>query len=106
MIDVAAAEQCCEALIGYLRYLGVLQGKTQPQEVTLYGKIVTIAAPHPGLFLPEATPGMRCKAGECLGSFEGTPVTAPFDGVISTISKARYCFAGERMAAVAPHKTE
>jgi predicted deacylase len=103
-IDVTAAEQCCKTIIGYLCYLGILEKKPQLLPVIFYGKITDISAPHPGLFMPVATPGSESREGECLGTFDGVPVTAPFDGVITTVSPARYCFAGERMAGVASLK--
>jgi predicted deacylase len=101
-IDLQAAEDCRQAVIRYLIHLGVLEGAASRLPVHFYGKIATLCAPRPGLFLPGATPGSRCVQGEILGTLEEAPVTAPFDGVITTLRQASYCFAGERLAGVAP----
>lgn len=106
VINAKAAEECCEALNRYLIRLGVLEGELHQSQVTFYGRINTLLAPHPGLFLPLATAGARCDKGHLLGTFEGHPVIAPFSGVITNLSQARYCFAGERMAGVAPFEKD
>ncbi|MFM1654187.1 succinylglutamate desuccinylase/aspartoacylase family protein [Brevibacillus sp. B_LB10_24] len=101
-IDLQAAEDCCQAVLRYLIHLGVLEGEASRPPVRFYGKISTLCAPRPGLFLPRAKPGSHCVQGEVLGTLEEAPVTAPFDGVITTLRQASYCFAGERLAGVAP----
>ncbi|MET3288834.1 UNVERIFIED_CONTAM: putative deacylase [Brevibacillus sp. OAP136] len=101
-IDVAAAEECSRAVIRYLHHLGVLSASVPGQPVTFYDEITTVVAQEPGLFLPALEPGIICERGTALGTWNDTPLLAPFTGVITTISPPRYCFTGESLAGIAP----
>ncbi|MGC5326901.1 succinylglutamate desuccinylase/aspartoacylase family protein [Brevibacillus sp. SYSU BS000544] len=104
-IDVPAAEECCQAILRYLKHLGLLASDfpvSPDSPVTFYAEITSLTAPRPGLFLPIASAGSSCAEGELLGTFDGSAVTAPFAGVITSVSPPRYCFAGENLADVAP----
>ncbi|MGG1658179.1 succinylglutamate desuccinylase/aspartoacylase family protein [Brevibacillus sp. NRS-1366] len=101
-IDIPAAVECCRAIIRCLHHLGLVDAASPGSSVAFYNEITTLTAPHPGLFIPEATAGETCMEGELLGTFEGNPVIAPLSGVITTVSPPRYCFAGESLAGIAP----
>lgn len=101
-IHLEAAALAEKAVANLLRTLKVLEGAPAVADVTFYGKIREVAAPAPGLFLPAVAPGARVAEGTVLGSFEGKEVRAPHSGVVTSISLARYCFAGEWLAGVAP----
>ncbi|MFE1625118.1 succinylglutamate desuccinylase/aspartoacylase family protein [Brevibacillus reuszeri] len=102
IIDIPAAEECCRAIIRSLRHLGLVNAASLGSSVVFYDEITILTAPHPGLFIPEATAGETCAEGDLLGTFDGNPVIAPFSGVITTVSPPRYCFAGESLAGIAP----
>lgn len=104
-IDLPAAEECCQAILRCLHHLGLLAcgaHNSPGSPVTFYAQIRTLTAPRSGLFLPQATAGLTCEEGQLLGTFEGSPVIAPFTGVITAVSPPRYCFAGESLVDVAP----
>lgn len=103
-IDLPAATMARQGVENLLRSLDVLEGDSSSAraEVTFYGKIHTLEAPGPGLFLPVVTAGSVVDEGTVLGSIEGAPVRAPFAGVAINVSLPRYCFAGERMIGIAP----
>ncbi|MGD8188940.1 succinylglutamate desuccinylase/aspartoacylase family protein [Brevibacillus ginsengisoli] len=104
-IDLPAAEECCQAILRYLHHLGLLAvaaHRSPGSPVTFYGEISTLTAPRPGLFLPTATADLPCKEGELLGTFEGSPIIAPFTGVITAVRPPRYCISGESLVEVAP----
>ncbi|MGE7273233.1 succinylglutamate desuccinylase/aspartoacylase family protein [Brevibacillus panacihumi] len=102
MINLRAAEECFQTVLKYLCHLGMVEGETNSSPVHFYGKITTLTAPSPGLFLPIAKAGESCQEGEILGTYNGSPVKAPFDGVITAICPPRYSFAGERMVRLSP----
>lgn len=103
VVHLEAAEECCRAILNYLRYLGIVEGEHVRRQVSYYNKIGTIEAREYGLFVPAAHPGTICRADETLGTFNGEIVAAPYDGIILAVQPAKYCFRGERMVRLAPN---
>lgn len=103
MINLAGANECYQALIRFLTFLGILNEITSPgKEVTFYGRIHTLKSSDFGLFLPIVQPGDHCEINEILGTLNGIAVNAPFKGVILAVNPPRYTFSGERLIRIAP----
>lgn len=101
-VDLQAAELARDAVLNLLRRAGVVDGEPASRPVAFVGSIQEIPVPAPGFFSPTASVGDRVAEGDVLGEFDGRLVVAPCAGVIISLGLPRYCFAGERLAGVAP----
>lgn len=96
-VDLAAAEEAYQALLGLIRQLGIVdEPATKPQPV-FCGKLQTEQSSADGYFQPAVQGGTWVKAGDLLGTFNGEPMYAKKDSRIMNIGPARYLFKGNAL---------
>lgn len=101
VIDLPAAEESYQALLGLLRQLGMLEGPAEKPNPSFYGKLQPLQADEVGLFMPAIKPGDTFKEGQTLGKVGTKEMPAPFDGVATMVRPPSYVFKGTPLANIA-----
>lgn len=102
VVDVAAGNRAAAALVGLLQEMEVMPGAAHRAAPAFYGKLKTVGAGGPGLFLPALAPGAPVRIGERLGTLKEEPILSPVDGIVVTLCPAQYLFTGDTIARLAP----
>lgn len=104
VIDETAAEELAAQIVGYLKYLGIVDGSHMPsQDVRFCGCLHKDAtAICDGLCRPCVKPGSYVRAGSVIARIDNKEITVPFDAVVTCILPLRLVFAGDRIASFAP----
>lgn len=104
IIDLPAADEAFDALVGMLRRRGLIPGAAPQARPGYFGKLISVRVPHDGVFLPAVGPGDAVRAGQALGSVDGTPLASPVDGLAVIMRPASYVFKGMPLLMVAERK--
>jgi len=101
-IDLESARMCHDAVIRLMIHAGLLDGAASRGEITYFDRLIPVHAKRHGLFLPEVEAGAILREGQVFATLDGEPLSSPCTGLISSVMPPRYCFAGERLARIAP----
>ncbi|MEW6523994.1 MAG: succinylglutamate desuccinylase/aspartoacylase family protein [Bacillota bacterium] len=100
-VNLGAADEAFDAVLGFFRQTGILPGPTSRPAPTFYGKLMPVIARSTGLFVPQVAAGARLSEGQLIGAVDDKEVHSPFDGVATMIRPPSYVFRGP-VAMVAP----
>lgn len=100
IIDEQSAIETAELVIGYLKYIGTVQGKSKLHDnVELCACFDSeLRAEKDGLCRPVVEPGARVRKGDVVAWLDNQAITSPFDAVAAFVPPLRYVFAGEELA--------
>lgn len=104
IIDLPAAEEAFNALVGMMRLRGLIPGEASQPRPGYFGKLIPVRVPHDGVFLPSVSAGDEVRAGQTLGSVDDTPLVSPVDGRAIIMRPASYVFKGVPLLMVAERK--
>ncbi len=98
VIDLDAAEECYQALVGLLVQLGMLAGEVKKPQPNFLGRLQPVQVKEEGVFIPILKPGDAVQKDELLGHLNDQPVHSPVDGVVIMLSPAAFVFKGAYVA--------
>jgi len=104
IIDLPAAEEAFNALVGMMRRRGLIPGEAPQTRPCYFGKLIPVRVPHDGVFLPSVSAGDEVRVGQALGSVGDTPLVSPVDGMAVIMRPASYVFKGVPLLMVAERK--
>lgn len=103
-LNLPDAEAVFTALLNLLRAEGILPGVSEQKAPLLLNGLLDLNAPGSGLWCPLVEKGEWMRAGQTVGSLDGTPVLANGDGFIMAVRPAGYLFDDDPWAIVYAEK--
>ncbi|MEW6723362.1 MAG: succinylglutamate desuccinylase/aspartoacylase family protein [Bacillota bacterium] len=102
IVDLPAAEMAILAMQGLFMRLGLMEGEPVPAEPKFYGKLTPVRSTEDGFYAPAVQPGEVVSQGQTVGTVDGRPVVAPFNGIAMMVRPHSYIFAGHPAVVLAP----
>ena len=101
VIDLSAADECFDALVGLLRQFEMIDGEPNTPAPKFYGPLQPVYCAEDGLWLPKLSPGTPAAKGDVIGTLDGEEIVSPVDGTTMMMRPPSYVFKGMPLASVA-----
>lgn len=101
-VDSQAAVEVREAILNLFRTKDMIAGDKIEASNTLMGRLQHVNVGTEGFFIPTVNLGESVENGDGLGQVQDkNEITAPYDGVVISLSRINYVFEGDMIASIA-----
>lgn len=101
-VDSQAAVEVREAILNLFRTKDMIAGDKIEASNTLMGRLQHVNVGTEGFFIPTVNLGESVENGDGLGQVQDkSEITAPYDGVVISLSRINYVFEGDMIASIA-----